>query len=125
MDELNLVRELRPAPQEPGPEVVSAARARMWHDRKHRGRVRLRAGVAGLAACATGAAVTVALLPSGPPVPAAGGLPVFALPSGAVATQAGSTAAGQRILLTAAQTVVRGKALPARRYWEIPAVAAT
>lgn len=126
MDELKLVRYLRPEPQAPGPEVVSAARKRMWQHSRRRGRLRLRTSAVVLGAGAAAAAVTIALIP-GSKSPANrthpdGGLPVFVLPPGAAGNHAASSGAARRILLDAAQTVAVGKTPPKGRYWEIPAV---
>jgi hypothetical protein len=127
MDELSMVRELRPEPQAPGLAVVSAARTQMWEGSGHRSRMRLRTGVAVLAATATAVAVTIALIPdskqSANQARAESGLPVFALPSGAAGSHAASSGAARHILLTAAHTVALGKTPPRGRYWEIPAVA--
>lgn len=143
MDELEMVRELFPAPEPPRPEVRDTIRATLAEPSRHDGR---RAGSRGLSSRAlvrvglpvtagvAAAAVVVALLPQAAPLthgsrppsdsrPSSGGLPpdVFQVPAGAVPA-AGGAGSGRQTLLTAAMRVARTAAQNPGRYWEQPGV---
>jgi hypothetical protein len=129
VDEITSIRNLLPEPSLPRPEVVEAARARIGQASRgpvsygrRRRRIALRVGLPVSSVCAVAAAAAI-LLTAGP-APVVGGLSVFAVPAGARSAGApGTGATARQVLLTAAQTVARGAATPARRWWEIPALA--